>query len=233
MKWLLTKCMYLLARFFHFTYRYRFVGIENLEKARTLGPNGSYILGIWHQNLFAGILAQTGLEHVVIASKSKDSEAVSYTLNKLGHVVLRGSSKRNGVDKGGKAAKDQMIEVLKSGKPGSLTVDGPKGPAQIVKPGIIDMAKKTGAPLIPYIPVPEKYWSFNSWDKFRLPKPFSKIIVYYGEPLMVDGEATEDDFDKYRDQFKDCLIKEEFIAQSYLKDWKKYSKLNIVQHTSL
>lgn len=227
MKSLLTKCMYCLVRFFHFTYRYRYVGIENLEKARKLGPNGSYILGIWHQNLFAGILAQTGLEHVVIASKSKDSEPVSYTLKKFGHIVFRGSSKRNGVNKGGQAAKSQMIEVLKTGKPGSLTVDGPKGPAKIVKAGIIDMATKTGAPIIPYIPVPEKYWSFNSWDKFRLPKPFSKIIVYYGDPFTVKPSASEEDFDKYRDGLRERLISDEPIAQAYLNNWRKCSKSNI------
>ena len=61
----------------------------------------------------------------------------------------------------------------------------PSGPAHEVKPGIIDMARRAGVPIVPYVPVPESCWTFNSWDRFRLPKPFSKIYVYYGAPYLI------------------------------------------------
>jgi lysophospholipid acyltransferase (LPLAT)-like uncharacterized protein len=207
------------------TYRYRFVGIENLEKATQMNPGRGYLLGIWHQNLFQGILAQTGLKYVVIVSRSKDANPVAYTCTSLGHIVTRGSSKKGNVDKGGKAAKNEMISVLQQGYPGAVTIDGPKGPAKEVKPGIIDMAKKSGSPIVPYIPVPEKYWSFNSWDKFRLPKPFSKIVVYYGSPIMVPSDC--DNFEEYQTKLKTSLDQDELLAHQKFMFWDQLSKKNI------
>ncbi len=181
--------IYLFVRLMHLTYRYRFQKesitlIHNLKKNKQ-----NYIFSIYHQNLFPGILAQSGHPHVVIVSKSKDAEPVAFTCLRFGHVVSRGSSKRGNVDKNGSVAKEEMIEALRSGFPGAVTVDGPKGPAERVKPGIIDMAKKSGAVIIPYIVMPDQYWEFNSWDKFRLPKPFSRISISYGRPISVDANC--------------------------------------------
>lgn len=186
------RLLYLLVRFFDLTYRYRFHNLDVLEKASDLSEKGNYLLAIWHQNLFQGILAQTGRKHVVIVSRSKDAEPVAYTCHNLGHVVARGSSRsKTGVDKGGRVAMEEMIDLLKSGLPGAVTVDGPKGPAKKVKPGIIVMAKKSGIPIVPYSPIARNYWEFNSWDKFRLPQPFSVIDIYYGDPIMVDELPLE------------------------------------------
>ena len=147
---ILSILIYGVVRLCNLTYRFRYVGLENLEKAKSLSGSGGYLLGIWHQNLFSGILAQTGQRFVVIVSRSKDAEPVAYTCRKFGHTVVRGSSRKGNVDKGGKAAAQEMIEVLKSGLPGSVTVDGPKGPAKKVKGGIIDMARKSNTSLVAY-----------------------------------------------------------------------------------
>jgi len=152
--------------------------------------DGAYILAIWHQNLFAGILAQTGHPHVVMVSRSRHADPLSYVCRRLGHTVVRGSSRRGQRDKGGQEARDQMVEVLQRGVPGAITVDGPVGPAHEVKRGIIDMARHTGLPIVPYAVVAHRYWSFRTWDRFRLPKPFSKIDIRYGAPLWVAADAT-------------------------------------------
>ncbi len=185
--------MYLIVRIFDLTYRYRFHNNEMLERAGALSSKGNYLLAIWHQNLFQGILAQTGKRHVVIVSKSKDAEPVAFTCSNLGHQVARGSSRaKDGRDKGGRAAMEEMTSYLKEGLPGAVTVDGPKGPAKKVKPGIIKMAQEAGIPIVPYAPYGRRYWEFNSWDKFRLPKPFTTIDVYYGEPVEVGGLSMEE-----------------------------------------
>lgn len=228
MTWFINNFFYLLAKSFHLTYRYRYVGIENLEKARKMNPSRQFLLGIWHQNLFQGILAQIGTKFVVIVSRSKDANPVAYTCSNMGHVVARGSSRKGDVDKGGKAAKEEMIELLKTGLPGAVTIDGPKGPSKEVKPGIIDMAKKSGCPIIPYIPVPDNYWSFNSWDKFRLPKPFSRIVVYYGEPIQVPSSAEGEDFQKYQDMLKKALDQDELLAFQKYSFWNQLEKKNLV-----
>ena len=188
---------YGLIRLLHSTYRFRFHGLENVERARQLG-RGSYVFAIWHRNLFAGILAQTGTPHTVIVSRSRDGEPVAFLCTRLGHVAVRGSSKKRGVDKGGKEAKDQMIERLAAGSPGAITVDGPSGPVHEVKPGIIEMARRANVPVVPYLAIPARCWTFNSWDRFRLPKPFSKIDVYYGPPYPIAPETPFEEFARHQ-----------------------------------
>lgn len=204
------------------SYRYRFHNNEVLQKLKSNHHN--YIFAIWHQNLFAGILAQTGHRHIVIVSKSNDAEPVAFTCRNLGHLVVRGSSRKGNVDKNGQAAKEEMIECLKQGFPGAVTVDGPKGPAFKVKPGIIDMAKKSGALLVPYIVSPEKYWQFKSWDSFRLPKPFSKILIAYGEPIAIRGdiESFDEDMAKLELALNNLTIE----TLKNLTNWKQYSISN-------
>ena len=189
--------LYGFVRLIHRTYRFKFVGLQNIALAKKLGQ-GSYLLAIWHQNLLGGILAQTGTRHVVIISRSKSGDGVSMLCEKLGHRVIRGSSKRDGVDKGGKLAKDEIIQVLKGGTPGAITVDGPTGPAHVIKPGIIEMARLAGVPIVPYLPIAQRYWSFNSWDRFRFPKPFTRIVIHYGTPVSVSADATFEDFPVYQ-----------------------------------
>ena len=108
MNWIL----YSVARLLQLTYRFEFTNPEQLEQLRGYR---NYVLGIWHQNLLPGILAQQERPYVVIVSKSKDAEPVAFTCARLGHKVTRGSSKKQGVDKGGAAAREEMIEFLKQG----------------------------------------------------------------------------------------------------------------------
>ena len=182
-------------RLLNSTYRYRFGGQPTRRDPEGADP---YLLAIWHQNLFAGILAQTGRRHVVIVSRSGDGDPVTQLCERLGHVVARGSSASRGRDKGGRAAKEDMIKKLESGLPGALTVDGPRGPAHVVKPGIVEMARRTGVPIVPYLPLPRRYWSMKSWDRFRLPKPFTRIDVFYGDPIAVPSELTGAQFEHYQ-----------------------------------
>lgn len=182
---------YALIRLLACTYRFRLVGTP---PSRGASGTGGYILAIWHQNLFAGILAQSGLRHTVMVSRSGDGDPVAFLCGRLGHHVVRGSSKKGERDKGGKLAKDEMIEVLKTGMPGAVTVDGPRGPAHEVKPGIIEMARLAGVPIIPYIPIANRYWSFPSWDAFRLPKPFTRIDIHYGAPMLIGMATSFDEF---------------------------------------
>lgn len=181
---------------------------------RVLHPEGgAYVLAIWHQNLFAGILAQSRRSHCVMVSRSRDGEWVSEVCKRLGHRVLRGSSRRDGVCKGGRQAKEEMVEVLLTGQPGAVTVDGPKGPVHQVKPGIVEMARLSGLSIIPYLPLPRRYWSFPSWDAFRLPQPFTRIDVHYGAPIAVPREIDPLSFTAFQQQVADALIALELDAR--------------------
>lgn len=193
--------VYLTIRLLHATYRFRLNG----EPGVHLPADAHYVFAIWHQNLFAGILAQTRRQHVVIISRSRDGDPVSNLCTRLGHKVARGSSRSRGRDKGGREAKGEMVELLNSGLSGAITVDGPRGPAFEVKPGIVEMARLAQIPIIPYLPLPRRYWQFKSWDAFRLPKPFTRIDVHYGEPLHVPADTAFDAFVPIQDEVAERL----------------------------
>ena len=194
----LATLIYYFLRLLNWTYRYEFSGIENRAQAIEKSPNQTYIYGIWHQNLAGGILSQYYLKvkHGCIVSSSKDGDLVAYTLEKLGNIAIRGSSTR-----GGQAALQTMIKSILNGYPGAITIDGPKGPAHIVKKGIVEIARLTQSPIIPYTVLAKHYWSFEkSWDKFRLPKPFTKIFVHYNQPIFVKGSNDQENIREY------CLL---------------------------
>lgn len=181
---ILNRVIYFIALCLQKSYRFKHLGLENLESLRAQKKN--FLLSIYHQNLLPGILAQQKDQFVVIVSKSKDAEPVAYTCTKLGHKVARGSSRRNGVDKGGRAAMEEMIGHLKDGLPGAVTVDGPKGPIYKVKPGIIEMARASESVIVPYTVKARNYKIFQSWDLFELPIPFTEIFVHYGVPIEIN-----------------------------------------------
>lgn len=219
--------IYYFVFFYNLTLRYRYTGLENVTSARSLGGSGGHLLAIWHQNLFSGILAQNNKKYVVMTSRSKDGEIIARFVTKLGHIATRGSSRKGNVDKGGKVALNEMIEILKSGVPGAITVDGPKGPIFEVKPGILIMSRDTKTPIVPYIVIPQNYWTFKSWDKFRLPKPFSRIIVRYEEPFLVTEDASmNDQFRSFQDRLKMTLSKGDDLASSDFENWSSLSRTN-------
>lgn len=191
-----------LIALFHHSYRFRYQGARDIP--RPAGVDG-YILAVWHENVFASILAQSGNPHVVIVSRSSDGDIIADLCTSLGHMACRGSSRSGKRDKGGKEAKELMVDHLRSGLAGAVTVDGPRGPRHEVKPGIIDMARQTGLPIIPYAAFPSRCWIFNSWDRFRLPKPFARIDVHYGEPIRVPADTAFDDFSAYQQQVTEGL----------------------------
>lgn len=112
----------------------------------------------------------------------------------------------------------EYIEKLSNGHRGGLTVDGPRGPRQVVKPGIAIISQQSGAPIIPAVGLASSYWEFSkAWDKFKIPKPFSKLILIYGEPILVERDATPEKIQEV------CLVVEERIKEienSYIVESK-------------
>ena len=207
---IIAQLLFFIVRFINFTYRYEWVNLSNREKAIQQHPQGSYIYACWHQNLIGTIFSHIGQKYTMIVSDSKDGELVAITCKKLGHSPVRGSSTR-----GGKKAMIEIIKKLKSGLPGAISVDGPKGPALVVKPGIVEIARLADCPIIPISAYPVQYWSFKkSWDQFRLPKPFTKIYLVIAEPIYVSKEITKDNFDKICLEIAIALIKGEEIAKA-------------------
>lgn len=154
----------------------------------------------WHDRLFAGIyhLRDRGL--VVMSSISFDAEYTARCIQRFGYGVIKGSSTR-----GGTRALVEMIRLMKRGVPMTFAIDGPRGPRHQVKPGPPLLAKRTGNPMIPMCSELEKYWTLNSWDRFRIPKPFTRAVIIFGEPIFVDHDADDDGLEKKRVELQNAL----------------------------
>jgi lysophospholipid acyltransferase (LPLAT)-like uncharacterized protein len=175
------------------TYRLEVRGKDLQLKAKNMVPGIGYVFAVWHEQVLAAMVGHAWKEpYLTLASRSKDGDYAAYVAEKMGFVAVRGSSKKRNVDKGGKEALLKYVKGLKEGVSGGLTVDGPKGPRQVCKPGIVLMAQLSGGPIVPVVGVAKSYWEFNSWDRFKIPKPFSRIVVQYGEPILVERDASEE-----------------------------------------
>ena len=121
-----------------------------------------------------------------MASRSKDGEIIARWLARNGVIPARGSTR-----KGGGTALQEMIELVQAGHPAALTVDGPKGPPRVVQPGILQLARRTGAWILPVTGASTRPWFLKSWDRYLVPKPFSRCVVSYGEPFPIPEEGDE------------------------------------------
>lgn len=179
---LLAQLIYVCVRLLCATWRIKHVNPEVREQI--IANSGNYIFAIWHRDLAASILSFRKVRHVTMASPSKDGDLIAHTLSKLGFEVARASSDRNP-----KKGLIEMIRKVRGGLPGALTVDGPKGPVHVAKPGVFSLAKSCGCPILPLVAYPSDAWIFEkSWDRFRVPKPFSKITLKTGEPIYVNSD---------------------------------------------
>jgi lysophospholipid acyltransferase (LPLAT)-like uncharacterized protein len=193
-----------------FSYRYEYLNSNDLEKV--LDEHGNYLFALWHQNLIGAILSQSHKSHAVIVSPSNDGELVAQTCQRMGHKIARGSSSR-----GGQTALKQMIRYLKEGHPGAITIDGPRGPAHQPKKGIFELAYLTKTPIIPVTVLPKSYWTIHkSWDQFKIPKPFTRFIIHYGAPLLIDKDSKNDHFNQASLDLKQQLEHSEHYINSIL-----------------
>lgn len=205
---LLQNLVWLVIRLLISTYKTEVRGLEHREKAKKLSPNGSFIFVMWHEQVISCMNGHRNTEpYLALASRSKDGDYAAFVARKMGFTPVRGSSNKKRQDKGGKEAMAIYVDKLKEGISGGITVDGPKGPRHKCKPGAVVMAKLTGASILPVVGVAARYWEFNSWDKFKIPKPFSKIILCYGAPIQIEADASDERVNQICEEVNQALIK--------------------------
>ena len=160
--------------------------VEN-EKSNIFNSNEEYIFCCWHNKLFLGphLLPRNRVINALQSSHS-DGMVTSIAFKYLGMNVILGSSK-----KGGMQAFRKMVKCIKSGESVAITPDGPKGPKEKVKEGIIKLAQITETSIIPLVWTTKKFKLINSWDNFVIPYPFSKGVYSFGKPIYVKKQINE------------------------------------------
>jgi len=179
-----------LVRLLSATYRIRIVDPDNEQDILKAG--GRLVYASWHQRFFPGItLFSTRKPIAIMISRSRDGEMAARAVNILGWRAVRGSSSHGG----GQALKTIKCLVGQGYRIGHI-VDGPQGPFGTVKPGLIRIAQYAGLPIVPTITSGQNLWIFNSWDRFMVPKPFSRVIIRFGSPIHVPEDMGQGGFEQ-------------------------------------
>ena len=160
---------------------------------RIIRQGENIIFAFWHSFMLVPAYTARNLGIKIMISQHTDGEYITRVVERLGFTTIRGSTTR-----GGAKALLKMIKDSKEGTVLAITPDGPKGPRFIVQPGIIYLSQKTGFPIIPASLGLASYWELPSWDKFRIPKPFSKAALICGEPIHIPPKLNKSEVEEYR-----------------------------------
>ena len=204
----------LLVRCLSATYR---VTVENEAIEQAVFARGERpIYALWHQRWFAGITyVPSRCRPVIMISRSRDGEFISGTIEKLGWRTVRGSSSR-----GGREAFRELRKSLDDGYSVAHIVDGPRGPFGEIKPGLIQLARMTGMPVLPSVISPESVQMFRSWDRFMIPRPFSRIVVRYEDPIYIPRRLDDETFEALRLKVERKLFAMAAAMDSRWKWWR-------------
>ncbi len=147
------------------------------------------VYAFWHGDELVMTTLARYYSVATMTSTSKDGEMLDKIVRLMGIRTSRGSSTRGGVN-----ALKGIIDIAKQGPTPVVAVDGPKGPFHKVKPGVFQIAKALDALVVPIGFHATRVKIFErAWNKARLPLPFSKVIVVWGEPYSVNAESDPRD----------------------------------------
>jgi len=161
-----------------------------------LKAGGTVLLCSWHQQFFSAIRhfqSYAPYRPSLMISRSQDGDIIARVAEKSGWHAVRGSSSR-----GGGSALKEMVERLRLSRLAGHIVDGPKGPAGVVKAGAISLARATGAVIVPMFTSADRAWYFNSWDRFMIPKPFARVTLRFGRMIDPNDSREGEEFEGLR-----------------------------------
>ncbi|MEC9031521.1 MAG: lysophospholipid acyltransferase family protein [Planctomycetota bacterium] len=188
-----------LARIWGWSLRKRILSKDVEEKDGWVSPPGLIVL-VWHQRLFtlATSFPDTGFKTLV--SPHADGEMLAKIVEGIGHDAIRGSTTRRSV-----AAIRELIRTNKEYVRIGITPDGPRGPPRRIQQGAIYLASKTGLPILITGIGLAKSWTFNSWDRFKLPKPFSRILLHMGDLIEIPPDLNRKEIEEWRQKIERAM----------------------------
>jgi len=136
-----------------------------------------------------------------LISASRDGDLIAAFIERSGYGTIRGSSSRKGV-----IALRQLLDTLAGGDNVLFTPDGPRGPVYHASPGVIFLAQKSGAPIVPIHMEYSRSWRLKSWDRFAVPWPFGKLRAIFGAPIPVAPLAGPEQLETERIRLQDAMM---------------------------
>jgi lysophospholipid acyltransferase (LPLAT)-like uncharacterized protein len=185
------------------TLRFR---VEDPDGILALSRKEPLVFSIWHNRLLllppVFDLCFPDRQSVGLISSSRDGDFVSILVEHFGYGTVRGSSSRKGI-----IALRQLVDALAAGTNVLITPDGPRGPLYELSQGIIFVAQKSGAPIVPIHLEFSRAWRLRSWDRFFIPKPFSTVRILLGAAERVGPTASPDEFENERRRIQNAMMK--------------------------
>ena len=193
------------------TWRFEVIVEEGVTPVIFGQKAGPEIYCFWHQCVLPCTMYFRKSGAVILISRSFDGELITRILRLFGFDAVRGSSSR-----GAREGLLGLKEVIETGRTAIFTADGPLGPIYQTKMGPIKLAQTTSAPIGAFHLQPERAWVMNSWDRFLVPKPFTRIIVSWAKWTQVPAETQPDQFETHRQQLNDAIERARLRAFAHL-----------------
>jgi lysophospholipid acyltransferase (LPLAT)-like uncharacterized protein len=167
------------------------------------------VLAFWHSCIFPATYIWRDLQIRVMSSDSFDGEWTGRIIRKFGFVKVRGSSSRGAV-----RALLGMRRELEQGWAVAFTIDGPRGPRFVAKPGPVLLARATGAPMVAFHIAVEKAWILNTWDRSMIPKPFSRALMRVSRQIVVPADADDSQKERFHAELQAALERVRQFAEA-------------------
>ncbi len=189
---------WILIQFLARTWRLEIHGYEHFEKLQE--QKLPIIYAFWHGRILAATYFWRNRGIVVLTSENKDGEYIAHVIHRFGYGSSRGSTSRSAVK-----GTIGLIRTLKQGEPVAFTVDGPRGPRYHVQQGVTWLAGYSGHPILPFHIEALRAKTLNSWDRFQIPWPFSRVRVDIAPSIPVEKDSSEEVLEAKRLQLESTL----------------------------
>ena len=193
------------------TWRFEVIAEEGVTPVLFGQTTGPEIYCFWHQCVLPCTVYFRHSHATIIVSRSFDGELVTRFLNLFGYGAARGSS-----SSGGREGLLGLKSVIESGGPAIFTADGPRGPIYRTKMGPIKLTELTGAPIGAFHLEPERAWVLKSWDRFLIPKPFTRICVSWARSTRMQDESTPELAEAKREELNAAIERARLRAYEHL-----------------
>ena len=193
------------------TWRFEVIAEDGVTPVIEGQKAGAEVYCFWHQCVLPCAMYFRASGAVILVSRSFDGELITRVLRLFGFDAVRGSSSR-GAHEGLLGLK----HVIETGRTAIFTADGPLGPIYQTKMGPIKLAQATGAPIGAFHLQPERAWVVNSWDRFLVPKPFTRVVVSWAQWTRVPGDLAQEQFETKRQELNDAIERARLRAFEHL-----------------
>lgn len=205
----ISTAAYVFARITGPTLRYEVLGWQHI--ARIHGQNRRCVYSFWHQTIFLAMWWWRYRGVVAMTSGNFDGQILGTALERLGYAITYGSSSR-----GGLRGLSVLATQLQNGHDVAFAADGPRGPRYIAKPGPVILARRSCSPIVPFHLFAESAHIFEkAWDRFQLPRPFSRVVLVISPPIEVPDEIGRELVERKQAELQESLQRARNTAEAW------------------